>query len=302
MYGQEINQNNQQSVQQTTQTPAPTLPPPQDPGWMKNADPNDLSFLFNEESGQLEIVQKQQAQPTLDPKFQQAVETQQATQAQTQTDQLSASPIEQELGQLKSAFAQLVGYLQQKEQAQLNNLSQSTQQPEQSVDYSQIDFQDPTNIVALINTAVANAVKQHIDPLNTAVNQVQVKNNFDMTAAKYGKDFLDVLPKINVLVQNGILKSDPNINFETLYLSFKQMESLNVNSAKSDSTIQTVNGTNHSVTGQRQPQSVQGLVQRANALSTETGGVQRNVINTERPKVNSVDDAVEAAWQELFGR
>jgi hypothetical protein len=291
MYGQETNQQNNQQTTQPVATP--TLPPAQDPGWMQKADPNDLSFLFNEESGQLEIVQKQQTQPS-DPKFQQAVETQQATQAQ-QPEQLSI-PLEQEVGQLKTALAQLVGYLQQKEAAELNKLSSPAPQ-EQTVDYSQIDFQDPNNIVALINTAVANAVKQHIDPLNSAVNQVQVKNNFDMTAAKYGKDFLDVLPKINVLVQAGILKSDPNMSFENLYLAFKQIEKLNGTSAQSDSTIQAVNGSRPSA----QPQTVQALVQKANALSTESGGVQRNIINNERPKVNSVTDAVDAAWNELFG-
>jgi hypothetical protein len=296
MYGQETTQPNNQQTAQPVATP--TLPPAQNPAWMQKADPNDLSFLFNEESGQLEIVQKQ-AQPTSDPKFQQAVETQQATQAQQQPEQL-AIPIEQEVSQLKTALAQLVGYLQAKEQAQpqLNNLSQPQ---EQTVDYSQIDFQDPNNIVALINTAVANAVKQHIDPLNSAVNQVQVKNNFDMTAAKYGKDFLDVLPKINVLVQAGILKSDPNMSFENLYLAFKQMERLNGQSAPSDSTIQTVNGSNGN--GQsRQPQTVQALAQRANALSTESGGVQRNIINNDRPRANTIAEATEQAWEELFGR
>lgn len=292
MFGQETNQQNNQPVQ------APSLPTPQDPGFM-NTNPDDLSFLFNEESGQLEIVPKAQVQPKVDTQFQQAVDTQQTTQAQQQIDQANVSPMEQELAQLKGAFAQLVGYLQAKEQGQLNNLS-SQQTQEQAPDYSQIDFQDPNNIVALINTAVANAVKLHIDPLNNAVNQVQVKNNFDMTAAKYGKDFLDVLPKINVLVQNGILKSDPNINFETLYLSFKQMENLGVKSATSDSTIQTVNGSNGTVQS-RQPQTVQGLVQKANALSTETGGVQRTIINNEKPRIGSVNDAVEAAWNELFG-
>lgn len=294
MYGQETNQNNQPVAQ-------PTLPAPQDPGFMQS-NPEDLSFIFNEESGQLEIGKKQAIVPPVqDPQFQQVAEAQQTTQAQQAIDQqVPQSPVEQELAQLKGAFAQLVGYLQAKEQGQLNNLSQQPQQ-EQAPDYSQIDFQDPTNIVALINTAVANAVKQHIDPLNNAVNQVQVKNNFDMTAAKYGKDFLDVLPKINVLVQSGILKSDPNMSFENLYLAFKQIENLNGHSAKSDSTIQPVDGPARIIYANRQPQTVERLVQKANAISTESGGVQRNIINSERPKVNSVEDAVEAAWQQHFG-
>lgn len=294
-----------QEVQNNQPTPAPTLPPAQNPGWMTQENPNDLSFLFNEESGQLEIVPKSQVQQIpqqVDEKFQAAVE--QSTTASSAPGTVATigqesqqlDPIAQRLSQMEQGFAQLVQYLQTQEQAKLNNLTPQVTQ-EQQPDYSSIDTSDPTSIVALINASVQNALKQYAQPMQQAVDQVKVKNNFDYTAAKYGQDFLNVLPKIQILIQNGILKSDPNTSFESLYLAFKQMDALNGNAAKSDSTIQTVNGS----IPNRQPQTAQALVQKANNLSTESGGVQRSVINNERVKANNVEDAVNQAWNDLFG-
>jgi len=289
-----IETNNQpQSAQ------APRMPEPQNPGFM-NADPNDLTFLFNEESGQLEIGTKPSIPQQQDQPFQDAVATQQSQQAQQQVDQ-PANGYDERFSKLEGAFSQLVDYLRQKEQQPLNNLSQpQVQDQNQEVDYSGVDFQDPKNLVALINLTVDNKLKQPVQQMATAVGQVQAKNNFDFAAAKYGQDFLNKLPQIQLMIQNGILKSDPNMSFESIYLTLKQMESMNGNgqTAKSDSTVPAVNGSNGT---SRQPQTANALVQKANALSTESGGVQRNIINNARQRSNSVEDAVDQAWNELFG-
>lgn len=297
---------NNQQTQQTTQPSG--MPIPQNPGFMQS-DPNDLSFLFNEDSGQLEIVPKSQVQSIpaqADQPFQNAVATQQTTQVQNQQEQQPQITSEDRLTRIEQGFAGLINYLQTQEQQKLNNsITPQNQQP-QEVDLnsiasdSNIDFTDPKNIVALINLSVQNAIKTHVQPLNQVADQVKVKNSFDFAAAKYGQEFMNFLPKVKVLMDLGVLKSDPNISFENLFLAFKRLDSMNQNSANSDSTngTQAVNGSTQNGT---QPQTVQGLVQKANALSTETGGVQRTIINN-KPKTNSIEDAVNNAWEELWGQ
>jgi hypothetical protein len=131
--------------------------------------------------------------------------------------------------------------------------------------------------------------------------ELGIRASFNQAATTYGKEFLEgSLPTIEHLIKTGVLKSDPNMDFVAIHLSLKQAGMIKPVTANTDSTIQQSNGS-----GNGQPQTAQELVQRANALSTETPGAQRTIINNTNPKKGtkgySVADAVGDAFDQIFG-
>lgn len=288
-----LNQGTDPNVAPNTQTvlnpPPNPFANPQTPSGFMNRDPNELAFLFNEESGDLEIGAKQpkEAPPVVPdpPKEQQPPEAKQPDN-------------EERFLRIEQALATVATFLQGMQNGSLNNQPpQQTQQKEEAVDYSGLDMSDANTVVGLIKHTIKDILKAELTPLINKTNELGVKSSYLEAGQVHGDDFKAALPVIETLVKAGIMKSDPNMDFGKIVLTLKQAGLLKTDTAKTDSTIQPTNGSN----GNGKPQSAQELVQRANALSTESPGVQRNFVNNNDKPVKTVDDAFEKAWQQVVG-
>ena len=287
---------NTPSATQTVLKPNPNpFANPGVPAGFLNQNPNDLTFLFNEDSGNFEITKIQQDQQQKQPDNQ-----------QQNQEPPKADPYEERFARLEQGVATIGSFLEGLKNGGLNNLNPQHTQPAQTqtpeeYDYTGVDITDPNNIRDIIRNEFKSLVKSELTPLIGKQQELGVRASFNEAATRFGSEFLkDGLPVIELLVKNGVLKSDPNMDFVNIFLTLKQAGMIKPNSANTDSTIQPSNGSTP-----RQPQTAQELVQRANALSTETPGAQRTIINNVNPKKGTkaytVNDAVDDAFNELFG-
>jgi hypothetical protein len=267
------------------------------PAGFLNQDPNSLSFILNQDTGNLEIgkspIAEQQGSKTPEP---------------VQEPPKTPDPNEERFLRLEQGIATIASFLEGQKAASLNNLNgqqnqqpQQTQQPEE-FDYSGVDTSDPNNIRDIIRNEFKVLFSTEIKPLIGKQAELGVRASFNDAAARFGKDFLEgTLPTIDHLIKSGVLKSDPNMDFVNIHLQLKQAGLTKPVTANTDSTIQPSNGS----TPSGQPQTAQELVQKANALSTETPGAQRTIMANTNPKKGTksytVDDAVNDAFDQIFG-
>lgn len=288
--------NNAPSETQTVlKAPPNPFANPGTPAGFLNQDPNSLSFILNQDTGALEIGQKPQVQQ------QQAQEPPKENQEPPKTD-----PNEERFLRLEQGIANIGSFLEGLKNGGLNNLNgqqnqqQQTQQTE-DYDYSGVDTSDPNNIRDIVRNEFKTLIASELKPLLGRQQELGLKASFNHAATTFGKEFLEgSLPTIEHLIKTGVLKSDPNMDFVAIHLSLKQAGMIKPVTANTDSTIQQSNGS-----GNGQPQTAQELVQRANALSTESPGAQRTIINNTNPKKGtkgySVADAVGDAFDQIFG-
>lgn len=248
--------------------------------------PSDLAFLRDPNTDTFGIVPKDQVQ--------------QQQQQEEKKEETKADPYEQRFTLIEQGLATIGAFLQG--QQQQNLIKQNPQPPNQpeEFDYTGTDVSDPNNIRDIIRNEFKSLLKSELQPLLSKHDELGVRTSFAEAHARFGDDFKNNLPLVDLLVKNGILKSDPNMNFVAIHQVLNEMKKLMVPSAKSDSTIQSVNGSNNG-----KPQTADALVQRANALSTESQGAQRNMINNANPRKGTraytLDDAVDDAFNEIFG-
>lgn len=260
-------------------------------------DPNSLTFILNQDSGDLEIGQKPQV------KQQQVQEPPKENQEPPKTPDAN----EERFLRLEQGIATIGSFLEGLRNGGLNNLNgnnnqqpQQTQQPE-DFDYSGVDTSDANNIRDIVRNEFKTLINSELKPLLGKQAELGIRASFNEAASTFGKDFLEgSLPIIDNLIKQGVLKSDPNMNFTAIHNALVSNGMVKSVTAKTDSTIQPTNGSSNG-----QPQSAQELVQRANALSTESPGAQRTIINNTNPKKGtkqySVSDAVNDAFDQIFG-
>lgn len=284
----------QTPVSQETNTVPNPFANPGTPGGFMGRDPNELSFLFNKDSGNLEIVGKE----SLNQPPTQVQETQKTQEPPKQEEPKSGDSYEERFSRIEQGMAMIGSFFEGLKNGQVNlnpQNGQSTQQPE-TVDYSGIDMQDANQVAAMFRDIASREIKSQLQPILTKQDQLGVESTYHRAASEYGDEFKQALPTIKALAEAGILNSDPSkIDFVKIFFALKQAGALKSNSARSDSTIQSVNGS-----GNGKPQTAQELVQRAAALSTESPGVQRNIVNNDDEPVKTVDDAFNKAWNQLF--
>ena len=274
--------------------PALKVPPnpfanPGTPGGFMNRDPNELSFSHNQESGVLEIVGKEQVKelfqaPTDTPKEQEPPK-----------DEAKGDPYEERFQRIEQGILTIGAFLQGQQNGQPKETPKETV-PE-TVDYSGLDMTDANQVAAMFRDIASREIKAQIQPILVKQEQLGVESTYHRATSEFGEEFKQTLPIIKSLAEAGILNSDPNkLDFVHIFNTLKKAGVILPTTAKSDSTIQSVNGT----TPSGKPQTAQELVQRAAALSTESPGVQRNLVNTDDAPIKTVDDAFNKAWNDLF--
>lgn len=287
--------NNAPSDTQTTlKAPPNPFANPGTPAGFLNQDPNSLAFILNQDSGQLEIAQK--------PVVQQQQQNQEPS---TETPKPS-DPNEERFLRIEQGLAGIASFLEGQKSANLNNLNGHQTQNQATVpeefDYTGVDISDPNNIRDIVRNEFKALFVNEIKPLIGKQQELGIRASFNDAATRFGKDFLEgTLPTIDNLIKSGVLKSDPNMDFVNIHLQLKQAGLTKPVTANTDSTIRPSNGS----TTSGQPQTAQELVQRANALSTESPGAQRTIMTNTNPKKGtkqySVTDAVDDAFNEIFG-
>lgn len=292
--------NNAPSDTQTVlKAPPNPFANPGTPAGFLNQDPNSLSFILNQDTGALEIGQKPQA-------LQQVQEPPKENQEPPKTPDAN----EERFLRLEQGIATIGSFLEGLKNGGLNNLNGQqqptahqvqTQQAPEDFDYSGVDTSDPNNIRDIIRNEFKVLIQSELKPLFGKQAELGIRASFNEAATRFGDEFLKgSLPIIDNLIKQGVMKSDPNMDFVSIHNSLKSNGMIKSTTANTDSTIQPSNGS-----GNGQPQTAQELVQRANALSTESPGAQRTIMtttNTKRgTKQYSVTDAVNDAFDSIFG-
>lgn len=281
--------NNGQQGQQPAMPPSPFANPATPTGFM-NADPNELSFLFNEESGELQIAKKQTSQ---EPPPAVKVD-----ESQVVKETPKADPYEERFQRVEQALVTFGSFLQ--------GLQQGGQQPPKQeepkqIDYSEVQIQNGNDIANIVRQVLFQELKPMLQPIVGKQDQLGVESSFTKAHVMFGDEFKAALPTIELLSKAGLLNSDPNnTDFVKIFSTLKQAGLIKPTTAPSDSTIQPNNGSANG-NGNGKPQSAEELRQKANALSTESPSIQRNFVNDDKPKIKTVEDAVNAAFSTVFG-
>lgn len=297
MFTQSQQQQGVQPARQPDSQPFPKLPDAKEPN-LFNSDPSDVDFGFDPQSGEFQIFQKKK------PEQQTQDQTKQTQGQQTQQTQTQAPNYDAKFTELDGKFAlfekglqAIAAYVEGMSKGQQSQQQQSEDQTQlMKLDLQSDDF--ATNLVNLINTSIAKALDERINPINTKMAKVDDRMLLSDLAMKYGPRFVELYP-----IMDGIKKSDPNVSWENLYLNLDKH--IPAKPTNSDSTIQTSNGSNN----QGQPQGVQNqnqqqnLQQRADQLATERGGVPNSIVtqNASVPKGKELEAAFDKAMEELFG-
>lgn len=294
-----VDPNNAPSDTQTVlKAPANPFANPGVPAGFLQQDPNSLSIIFNQDSGELGFADNRT--PAQKPQVQEPLKDNQEVPKTPDAN-------EERFLRLEQGIVAIGSFLEGLKNGGLNNLNgnnnqqpQQTQQPEE-FDYSGVDTSDANNIRDIIRNEFKVLIQSELKPLLGKQQELGLRASFNQAATTYGKEFLEgTLPVIDNLIKQGVMKSDPNMDFVTIHNALKANGMIKSVTANTDSTIQPTNGSSNG-----QPQSAQELVQRANALSTESPGAQRTIINNANPKRGtkgySVSDAVDDAFNQIFG-
>ena len=266
-----------------TQTPTLTLSEPN----LFNADPSDLTFDFDENSGQFQMIFKQaqgQEQIKDDTTLQ---SQQQQTQQQTQpaAPAFNKEEYDNRFSTIENALIRIGQHLETMGQS---NGQQQTQQTQQTtLDVNSDDF--TSNLVNIINQAIEKKLESVVTPINKNMDVVTERMLLTDLAVKHGKEFTDLLPAMT-----EYKKSDPKADWEKMFLAMSKIPRAN-GTQQQDSTIRTTNGSN----GNGQPQV--DLLKKAEQMSTVRDGMSPNVISDTPKGKMTVASALEQSIKELFG-
>lgn len=272
-----MNQNVQPASIPNGQTQQPSLQLSE--STLFNANPSDLDFVFNEESGNFMLDFKKPQQTN------QSDTTTKVNESTTQPDpqQQSAPLYEDRFGRIEGAIINLAGLVQGMQSNQPQTQSQQTEQTP-TLDTNSEDF--AANLVNIINQSIEKKFSQFeekLKPLNSDIAKVNERLTLTDLVTKYGEDFVKKYPAIL-----EYKASDPNVNVEKLYLAMAK-----VAPKQQDSTSQTTNGSSNG-----QPQV--DLLKKADQMETVRNG-NPNPLVGERPNAKmSIHEAVEKSISELY--
>lgn len=253
---------------------------------------DDIEFEFDDR-GNLIVVPSQQTQQSSEE-----TDTPSTTETEFVTNELEQQPLQQSvssdvndrMSKIEGAIFQLASYLDSKEQTQVNTQNNNSQP---NIDFQSDDW--PTQIVSLINQSVSQAIDAKMKPMQNDFNSMRVRGEFQDAAARYGQPFLDLVPEMT-----EIKKSDPSVTWDILYQSMSKVRDKynKVQAPTQDSTIRTNDVTNKN--GKALLANANQLRTRANQIKTESSTANANIAPQPR-QINSIDDAVNAALEELYG-
>jgi hypothetical protein len=245
-----------------------------------NANPSDLDFVFNEESGNFMLDFKKPQQATKSE-----TKVTEGNVAQPDPQQQPASQYEDRFNRIEDAIFKLAGVLQGIQSVQSTQTQSQETEQMPTLDTNSEDF--AANLVNIINQSIEKKFSQFeekLKPLNSDIAKVNERLTLTDLVAKYGDDFVKKYPAIL-----EYKASDPNVNVEKLYLAMTK-----VAPKQSDSTSQATNGSNNIA----QPQV--DLLKKAEQMETVRNG-NPNPLVGERPNARmTIQQAVEKAISELF--
>lgn len=239
---------------------------------------DDWDILFDE-NGRLDL-----RPPANLPSQQQAV--QEETKEEDSNNLNSSSnqqlPASTELTELKQNFEKLASLV-----VGLVNGNQTQQRPTQEQTHTEFDINEPGALQKLI----VDTVKQALAPYQQDLADLRVRSDYSTLAVTHGDSFKNAIPKIAIL-----MKSDPNLSFETAYQAIQQLEALNTNGTpKQDSTTHQQQPTVQKVNAQQ-------IAQKVNQLSTDSKeGIAANTNGNTAP-VKNLNDALDRALASVYGR
>lgn len=257
------------------------------------ASPTDIGFDFDAASGEFQLKDNRQ-KPTA-PSNQPNMTEQQQANTQPQDSSRSADPYTDRFTQIDNQF-QSIGQALQRMAAYMEGLSKPQGQQQQQEQPVSLDLQSEdfaTNLLNIVNTAIDRKFKSFEEKL-TPLHQTNAQMNDRMILS-------DLLMEHGQQKVSGIMpalmelkKSDPNLDLRMAATALLKLPLSN-----QDSTIRTDNG-NQQQAQAVQPQSEQNqqLQQRANQLSTESGGMPRGALNDETP-IKGVEDAFNKSLRDL---
>lgn len=245
-----------------------------------NADPSNIDFFYDEQSGNFLMDFKK---PTV-PDQSTTTDANVANQTATTQQQAPSEPdkYETRFSTIENAIIRIAQSLDSNSTTQ----NQQTNQPQEELklDLQSDDF--TTNLVNIINQTIEKKLESTMKPLNQNMSAVNDRILLTDLSLKYGQSFVDLMP---AMVEYK--KSDPNANWETMYNAMSKIPR-----GKQDSTTLTTNGSNNTA----QPQV--DLAQRAQQMATVRDGVSSAVV-TDKPQGKlSIAQIVEQSIQELTGR
>ena len=254
-----------------------SLPAPSESN-LFNANPSDLDFFFNEQSGEFMMDYKK---PTV-PAQSTTTDAQAANQNAAAQQQAPTEPdkYETRFSTLENAIIRIAQEMESR-----GTQNQQTQEPKEELklDLQSDDF--TTNLVNIINQTIEKKLESTMAPINKNMGVVNDRMLLTDLSFKYGQPFVDLMPAMT-----EYKKSDPNANWEALFTAMNKIP------RAKDSTTLTANGSNNNA----QPQV--DLAQRAQQMATVRDGVSAAVV-TDKPKGKmSIAQIVEQSIQELTGR
>jgi len=245
-----------------------------------NANPSELDFVFNEESGNF-MLDFKKPQQTNQPDLTKVTEG--ANQPDPQ--QQSAPQYEDRFSRIEGALINLAGVLQGMQGSQTPQQTQQTDQQQPTLDVQSEDF--ASNLVNIINQSIEKKFSQFeekLKPLNSDIAKVNERLTLTDLVTKYGEDFVKKYPAIL-----EYKASDPNVNVEKLYLAMAKVAP----KQQMDSTSQATNGSSNG-----QPQV--DLLKKADQMETVRNGNPNPLVGDKPNAKMSIQQAVEKSLSELF--
>lgn len=265
-----------------------------------SSDPADVTFDFDQASGEFQLRNRQQQPANQQQLSNQPNNGQQAVNPQPNNSNNNGADmykdkfaaIEQKFTDFTQALTRMAAYMEALGNAsqQQNQQSQGQQQQQIALDIQSEDF--GTNLLNIINSALDRRdakLREEFAPLRQTTDQMNDRLKGSDLAMQYPEEFTKLMP-----VMQELKKSDPSKSWEKVFTEAKNLAPF-----LKDSTIRTDNGSQQQAPV-TQPQSDQNqlLQQRANQLQTETGGIPHGMVNQE-PPINSIADAVNKSFRDL---
>lgn len=258
------------------------------------APPDAVGFDFDAASGEFQLKDNRQ-KPAVVPQPDSNKEAQATPQPNNQQNGNGSDNYNTRFTQIDQQF-QAIGQALTRMAAYMEGLGKGQPQGQQqqeapvNLDIQSEDF--ATNLLSVLNNAIDKkfkAFEDRLTPLQQTNSQMNDRMVLSDLAMEHGEKLLAIMPTLQELK-----KSDPNLDMKATASIL-----LKLPITKQDSTIRPDNGNNQQAQGV-QPQSDQNqqLQQRANQLSTESGGIPRGVVS-EEPRINSVEDAFNKSLREL---
>lgn len=182
----------------------------------------------------------------------------------------------------------VVGALAQTTQNQ-NFKNLETQEPE--LDLGDDDgYMNPKQLAKVISDnvklQVQKAMQEQMNPYTTSMEQAKLQAEYNSALAKHGDPFQKALPSVIEL-----MKVDSRLDFETAYSAYRAMMSVQ--------KIEPSKNENGNIQA-RKPVDRAAIEEKANRLNLPTNNAVSGDA-TGKPKISTVDDALQAAIDELLG-